>query len=123
MTIILEHYPLPSAGQLHLDITIEANIRVTAEEAQKSVSRRLFTEVSYLLWGETPALVVSRRAAWRVPAYIGLVGVGRLGPIASIDVDVETGEMQALTSELIAEMKQNVQTHLTRHPPAPIASG
>ena len=123
MTIILEQYPLPSAGALRLDITIEANIRISAEEAQKAVSRRLFGEVSYLLWGETPSLVVGERAKWRVPAYIGLVGVGRIGPLTTIDVDVETGEMQELTPELIAEMKQRVQNYLANHPPTPAASG
>ena len=123
MTIILEHYPLPSAGPLHMDITIEANIRVTSEEAQKTVSRRLFNEVSYLLWAEKPSLVIGERTAWRVPAYIGLVGVGRIGPVATIDVDVETGELQAITPELIAEMKERVQSHLASHPPTPVTSG
>ena len=117
MTIILERYPLPTTGPLRLNVTIEANIKIPADEAQKAVSRRLFKDVSYLLWGETPSLVVAERTHWRVPAYIGLVGVGRIGPLATIDVDVETGEMEAITAELIAEMRQHVQNYLAGHTP------
>ncbi len=123
MPIILEGYPLPPTGPWRLNVMVEANIKVSAEEAQKAVSRRLFNEVSYLLWGETPSLVVGERAAWRVPAYIGLVGVGRIGPLATIDVDVETGAMQAISPEVIVEMKQRVQNHLAGHAPPATASG
>lgn len=113
MTIILEHYPLPSSGRLHLNVTIDANINVTADEAQKAVSRKMLNEVSYLLWAETPSLVVSQRTAWRVPIYMGLVGVGRVGPLGIIDVDVETGEIQNITPQMVEEMKQRVQNYIT----------
>lgn len=118
MTIILEHYPLPSSGHLHLNVTIDANINVTAEEAQKAVSRYLLNEISYLMWAEKPSLVVRQRSAWRVPVFIGLVGVGRVGPLGTIDVDVETGEIQSITPQLVEEMKQRVQNYLAGQTPA-----
>jgi hypothetical protein len=109
MTIILEREPLPSTGHLHLNVTIDANIVVSAEEAQKVVSRRMFADVSYLAWAEQPSLVVGNQTVWRVPVYIGLVGVGRIGPIAIVDVHVETGEMQEITPQFIAEMKERTR--------------
>lgn len=112
MTIILEQYPLPSSGHLHLNVTIDTNINVTAEEAQKVVSRKMLNEVSYLLWAETPSLVVSQRTAWRVQIFIGLVGVGRVGPLSTIDVDVETGEIQNITPRMVEEIKQRVQNYI-----------
>ena len=123
MAIILERYPLPSTGHLRLDITVEADIRISAEEAQKTVSHHLFNDVNYLLWGEVPSLVLSQRTVWRVPVFIGLVGVGRIGSVTTVDVDVESGEVQDITPQMIEKMKQRVQHHVAGQTPATTASG
>ena len=100
MTVVLENQSIPDVGPLEINIKISTNIGVSAREAQRKVSMLLFHNVSYLMHGEAPQLVIGDHVAWRVPAYLTLPQLGRFGPLATLDVDANTGAVQPLTSSL-----------------------
>lgn len=91
MTLILENLTLPERGRVEVKLSFE--IKVTAEEAQRKVTRWLRDEVSMLIYGEKPMLVMGNRPVWRVPAAISFPSTGPAGNVGAIDVDAETGEM------------------------------
>ncbi len=123
MAVVLENQSIPDVGPLEINIKISTDIRVSAREAQHQVSMLLFHNVSYLMHGETPQLVIGDRVAWRVPAYLTLPRLGKFGPLAMLDVDIDTGEVQPLTNQLIAEMTANAQALTARHAPSAAVSG
>lgn len=96
MSIILDNYNVPNQGHVDLKVNVSFEIKVTAEEARRKVNRWLSEEISYLIDAEQPTLAVSDLAVWRVPAWIGLPSLGRVGVIGNVEVDVETGEMKNL---------------------------
>ena len=107
MSIILDNYRVPPHGHVDLKINLSFEIKVTAEEARHKVQRWLSENVSHLLGAEQPALAVSDRAIWRVPAWIGFPSLGRVGVVGTVEVDVETGEMKNLS-----ESRQEIERHL-----------
>ena len=91
MTIILTNVTLPERGQVAINLSFE--IKVTAEEAKRKVTWWLREEVSMLIYGETPTLVVGERPVWRVPAWIAFPSTGPLGEVGTAEVNADTGEM------------------------------
>lgn len=92
--ILLDQYAVPNKGTFELKIHRSVEIRVTAEEARRMVKRWLIDEISYMMTATEPTLVLSKRAAWRVPAILTASHVGHVGAAGYVDVDVETGELQ-----------------------------
>ncbi|HLF01541.1 MAG TPA: hypothetical protein VI547_06165 [Anaerolineales bacterium] len=117
MTIILANYPLPEKGRVEININLSFEIKVTAEQAQRRVSRWLMEFVSTQMGAEQPTLVIDgERALWRVPAYIGFPHVGHAGIVGMIDVDVRTGEVHN-TPEAQAEIEKRATEIARRQPP------
>ena len=117
MTIILERYPIPDSGPLKLSVEISAEIKISADEARRKVNGFLLNNLSYLTIGERqPELVVGERVCWRVAVNHTLPGFGALGRIGTIDVDVETGELQPVSPEQLKEMKQRAKALAARYP-------
>ena len=117
MTIILERYPIPDSGPLKLSVEISAEIKISADEARRKVNVFLLNNLSYLTIGERqPELVVGERVCWRVAVNHTLPGFGALGRIGTIDVDVETGELQPVSPEQLKEMKQRAKALAARYP-------
>jgi len=117
MTIILERYPIPDSGPLKLSVEISAEIKVSADEARRKVNGFLLNNLSYLTIGERqPELVVGERVCWRVAVNHTLPGFGALGRIGTIDVDVETGELQPISPEQLKEMKHRAKALAARYP-------
>ena len=91
MTLILDNITLPERGRVEINLSFE--IKVTAEEAQRKVTRWLRDEVSMLIYGERPTLAMGSRPVWRVPVVIAFPSTGPAGNVGEIEVDAETGEM------------------------------
>lgn len=106
MTITLDPYSIPERGKVNLHLKRSFEIKVTAEEAQRQVSHWVFDEVSYLLRGLTPTLVIAERVVWRVPVSLGLPDLGQLGMVGVVDVDVETGAMDTTSDRQAALIQQ-----------------
>ena len=117
MSIILERYPVPESGLLKLSVEISAEIKVSADEARRKVNGFLLNHLSYLTIGERqPELVVGERVYWRVAVNHTLPGFGAIGKIGTIDADVETGEIQPVSSGRLEEMKQRAKILASRYP-------
>ncbi len=114
--MILANSPLPQPGPLEIKITISTTINLSAEEARRKVNRYVHQEVSYLMHGDAPNLMVADRVYWRVPILFTYPSHGILGTIGYIEVDVETGELN-LTPQYITEMKQHAQNLADRATP------
>lgn len=136
MTITLDTYTIPEKGLVTIELKRSFEIKVTAEEAQSQVNRWLLNEVSYMMHSLPPHLVIGERVVWRVPAMFTSPQVGHVGVVGEVDVDVETGLMDATpechasiicrAEELAAKLppyKQRESTpakYLPKHiPPAP----
>ncbi len=86
---------LPSA-QVDVTIHITSTLNVTAFSARQKVAGVALSEIGTGIAADEPELVVSRqRVLWRVPLFLALPGLGRLGTIGAIDVDAQTGEVLA----------------------------
>ena len=116
MTLLLENYVVPERGQVEIVFQRSFEIKVTAEEARREVNRWLIEFVSIQMGADEPALVIGDRVVWRVPAHISFPQVGYAGNVGTIDINVETGEMDA-TEDKAAEMKRHGQEIAKRLPP------
>ncbi|MBI4769999.1 MAG: hypothetical protein HY784_06185 [Chloroflexi bacterium] len=115
--IILERYPIPDVGQLRLSLDVSAEIKVPAAEARRRVTAFLLNNVSYLAVGDRrPDLVIGERILWRVAINHTLPGFGTPGRIGTIDVDVETGEIQPVSPEQLEAMKRRAAALAIHYP-------
>lgn len=109
MSIIIESVTLPERGPLNIRLDVVTTINTTAEEARRKVSVFAGNVIADLLSGEAPNLVWQQdRAYWRVPIALSSRAMGRIGVVGTVDVDVETGELQ-ITDQLIEEIEENAQ--------------
>ena len=116
MTLILDNIAIPEQGTLEVKLNLTIEIKVTAEQARKKVDHWLMDQVSFLMGAEPPALVVGERAMWRVPVFITFPHVGKAGIAGTVDVDVETSEMNN-TPERKAEIERCAGEIAKRQPP------
>jgi hypothetical protein len=116
MTIILDPYTLPEKGPVEIRVNRTFHIKVTAEDARRQVNRWLHNEVSYMMRALPPTLVIGQKIVWRVPASIGFPHTGQVGTIGTVEVDVETGEMDN-TPERKAAIERCAEALATRVPP------
>jgi hypothetical protein len=89
---------IPSVPESKVDVTVHvsATLNVTAFAAQQRVSGLALSEIGTGIGADHPELIVSRnRMVWRVPLFLALPDLGRIGNIGAIDVDAQTGEVLA----------------------------
>jgi len=106
---------LPRTGRLQIDIQVSADVNFSSTSARRRVGRFVADEISYLMRGGEPTLVVADHIYWRVPVLLTFPGYGSVGIVGDIDVDVETGQLH-ITPELIAEIQQRA-AYLAAHKP------
>jgi len=106
---------LPHTGKLQIDIHMSAEMNFSATAARRRVSRFVADEISYLMRGGEPDLVVADRIYWRAPVLLTPPGHGSVGSVGAIDLDVETGQLH-VTPGLIAEIQQHAADLTARQP-------
>ena len=121
-SIVLADRPVPQTGLLDLEVSISAVVNCSAEDARREVNRFVHREISYLMRGDLPSLVVADRVYWRVPIVLSFPSNGALGTVGNIDVDVDTGELN-ISSGLIAEIQRRAQDLATRTSPHTAPAG
>ncbi len=94
---------LPHTGRLQINIHVSADMNFSAIAARRRVGRFVADEISYLMRGGDPTLVVADCIYWRVPVILTFPGQGSVGTVG--DIDVETGQLH-ITPELITEIQQ-----------------
>ncbi len=109
MAITLETIPLSKSGLLDFELKVTANIQIVADKARRLVSVFVGHHIADLLHGESPDLVMREEGVyWRVPVVLSSRSMGRIGLVGTIDVNVETGDLQ-ITKQIITEIEQNAQ--------------
>jgi hypothetical protein len=93
MDIEIQGMNLPAQAEVKIELSVTAHINVTAQTAQRQVSKLLLDQVGNLLYGERPNLVAGERLVWRVPIWLALPTTGPIGQVGTLDVDTETGEI------------------------------
>lgn len=121
-SIILADRPVPQSGRLDMKVSISATVSLSAEEARRKVNRFVHREISYLMRGDPPSLVVADRVYWRVPVILTFPSYGPLGTVGSIDVDVETGELN-VSADRIVEIQHRAQDLAARTSPQTAPAG
>ncbi len=112
-TVTLSGPGLAPGRQLDITVTVSATIEVDAVTAQRRAAAWLVTDLGNLLPGDSPALVIGQRPVWRVPVLLTSPSRGVIGPVGSVDVDAQSGEVLAgpqLTRDLLANARQLAHT-------------
>lgn len=111
----LEQLDLDEHQTVSLHI-LPPRVRIPAAVARRKVNVFVGNEISYLMGGRDPELVVSDPVMWRVPVVLTFPNHGMVGVVGAIKVNAETGEL--LTSPaLIEEITRNAQALVERLPP------
>jgi hypothetical protein len=103
----------PNSGQLSISIELSATVNVTAFSARQKVTGFVADEISTNMHAAEPTLIVGDRICWRVPVILSMPPTGDRGEVGTIDVDVETGQLQ-LTPNLIQEIERRAEYLATR---------
>lgn len=98
----------PSSGQLSINIQLSATVNVTAFSARQKVTGFVADELSTNMHAAEPTLVVGDRICWRVPVILSMPPTGDRGEVGTVDVDVETGQLQ-ITPKLIQEIERRAE--------------
>jgi hypothetical protein len=118
MTVALESLSRPRSGKLDVDVRLSCEVNYTAVAAKRCVSGYVASNVSVLMGGEDPTLVLADRIVWRVPVVLTMPGHGVLGRVGEIDVDVETGEI-LVTEAILTSIKDHAKRLITGTTSAP----
>lgn len=113
MDVELSELKLPAQAEVKIELSVTAQINVTAQTAQRQVTKLLLDQVGNLLYGERPSLVAGERLLWRVPVWLAIPTTGPLGQVGTLDVDTETGEI-LFTQNLLDEIAER-GNGLARH--------
>lgn len=89
MTVILENYHIAETGLV--EIRRPVNLTISAREAQRRVNSWLCLDVSMMLTGGEPTLIVGATTRWQVPVIYTAPHVGHVGVVGSVEVDAQTG--------------------------------
>lgn len=108
MAVALESLSRPYSGRLDVDVRLSCEVNYTAVVARRRVSGYVASNVSVLMGGEDPTLVLADRIVWRVPVVLTMPGHGVLGRVGEIDVDVETGEI-LVTEAILTSIKDHAK--------------
>jgi hypothetical protein len=100
MSVELPEMVAPDQAEVTIEVRVKAQINVTAQTAQRKVSKLLLDEVGNLLHGEKPNLVAGDKLLWRVPVWLSMPSVGPVGRIGHLDVNAQTGEINFAQQEL-----------------------
>ncbi len=117
MIVVLDSYVIPEKGEFEVHVRRKINLQITAEAAQHKVHSWLLHQVSYMMGAEVPELIIrNENAVWRVPVILTASPVGRVGIVAQIDVNVETGEIDS-AAEGKEQILRSAQELIAKLPP------
>lgn len=97
MSAILDQsrfFPLGSA-QVDIQLRVSAQVNITPFVARQKINVLMLDQVGNLLHGGEPELLVSEKLYWRVPVLLSTPRRGLVGQVGSIQVDAQTGAVQA----------------------------
>jgi len=121
-SILLESPIAEDIGVLTLKLNRQIEVKVPADEARRKVSQFVHTEISTQMRAESPTLVVSEKAFWRVPVHLTFPSFGDVGGVGYLEVDPVTGELNQ-SQNLIEGLIQNAEDLARRFTSIPKSIG
>ena len=109
MTVAFSAMSLPDPVTVDINISISGQIAVGSLAARQKVNRFVVSQIGNLLCAGEPELLVDQRFRWRVPVRLTMPGKGELGQVGEINVDAQTGEIDAHES-VIASIERNARS-------------
>ena len=107
--------PALRSAQVDVTIHVSSTLNVTAYTARQKVGGLALSRIGTGIGADEPELVMSReRIVWRVPLFLALPELGRLGNVGVLDVDAQTGEV--LADDLLIETFIRNARQLAPHP-------
>jgi len=102
--------PFLRASNIDIHVHVSSTLNVTPFVARQKVGGLVLSKVGTGVGADEPALIVTgERVVWRVPIFLALPDLGRLGEVGEIDVDAQTGEIladQAALEKIIENARQ-----------------
>ncbi len=95
---------LPQTGRLEVNIRVSADVNLSAFAARQKANSFILSQISYMMHGGEPELILNSRIIWRVPVILSQRSRGDVGQVGAVDVDVETGQL-TVTPLQIEEMQ------------------
>ena len=93
--------PQIRSAQVDIQVHVSVTLNITPFVARQKVGGLVLSKVGTGIGADEPTLVLSnKRVVWRVPVFLALPGLGRLGQVGEVDVDAQTGEVLADRSAL-----------------------
>jgi hypothetical protein len=118
MTVAFPGLPVPDPVTVDINIRVSGQIAVGSLAARQKVNRFVVSQIGNLLCAGSPALVVDERFYWRVPVLATMPGQGELGQVGEINVDAQTGEIDA-DEMTITRIQQNARSLAADSPLSP----
>lgn len=92
-TVFADAGSIPKTAPIHLSFHVVATLNVTADEARRQVNRHVVAKLGTGLVARDPELaLIGEQISWRVPIVLSLPGLGDLGQVGAVDVDVRSGD-------------------------------
>ena len=101
----MEEITLPAQATIKVELSVISEINITSYSAQRRVNKLLLDRLG-LFYSQRRSLVVGERLLWRVPVWLSLPTTGPLGPVGTLDVDAQTGEI-LYTPEILDDLKEH----------------
>lgn len=87
-------------------------VNITDRDARRKTNSYLGRDVSLMMHGTDPALVLSEeRLVWRVPIELATPRQGHIGFIGALDVDAHTGDL-IIPANFVEEIEANARALL-----------
>jgi hypothetical protein len=106
MNVTFAGLTMPEPVTLDINIRVSGQILVGSLAARQKVNRFVVSQIGNLLCAGEPELVVDQQLRWRVPVLLTMPGKGELGQVGEINVDVQTGAIDA-NDQAIARIQRN----------------
>lgn len=112
MAVAFAGLSMPDPVTVDINIRVSGQIAIGSLAARQKVNRFVVSQIGNLLCAGEPELVVDQRFHWRVPVLLTMPGRGALGQVGEINVDAQTGEIDA-HEFVIARMERNARAAWT----------
>ncbi|MBM3237812.1 hypothetical protein FJZ31_16105 [Candidatus Poribacteria bacterium] len=105
---------IPKAKGMHFKVELSTEFNITPFVAKQKVNRFLALKVGDLLGAAEPELTVGQGIYWRVPVRYCLPGIGKLGIVGFLAIDIDTGEVLLSISTPLEELTENAERFIIK---------
>lgn len=98
--------PWPKNNYLRMESHLVHEIKISPSVARRKANAFLAGYVTMMVSAGQPTLILDECPVWRVPANLHLSNLGKVSTLDTIDVDAQSGEIIAPTTDQITQMQE-----------------